>query len=127
MVTKINPIFDVTLPRTFNGKTMTEVTLDIGVDATASTGPNGAISKLLQAISGHATIIAYSALTGTGELMTVFLEGDFPTDTYDGTNNETYAAFLQTVVRELGTVDSIDLTGATVTAGVVYQADQTNT
>lgn len=127
MVDKINPTFDVTLPRTFNSKTMTELALDLNVDASGSNGPEEAIAKVMQALSGIATIIAHSALTGTGELMTVFVEGDFPTDSYDGVNDETYAAFVQTVIRDLGTVDAIDLTGAVVTAGVVYQADQTNT
>lgn len=127
MVTKINPTFDITLPRAFNGQTMAELSLDLNVDASGSNGPEEAISKVLQAVSGAATIIAHSALTGAGELMTVFVEGDFPTDTYDGVNNETFAAFVQTVIRDLGTVDAIDLTGAVVTAGVVYQADQTNT
>lgn len=127
MVTKINPVIDVTLPRTFNGKTMQELLVDINVDATASTGPNGAVSKVLQVIGNSATIIAYGALTGIGQLMTVFVEGDFPTDTYDGTNSETFAAFLTTEVAALGTVDGIDLSGAVITPGTVYQADQTNT
>jgi hypothetical protein len=127
MVTKINPTFDVTLPRAFNGKSMVELSIDLGVDASGSNGPDEAISKVLQVLSGTATIIAHSALTGTGELMTVFVEGDFPTDTYDGENNETYVTFLTSEIVALGTVDAIDLTGAVVTAGVVYQADQTNT
>jgi hypothetical protein len=127
MVTKINPTFDVTLPRAFNGKTMAELNLDLGADASASTGPDGAIAKVLQVVSNHATIIAHSDLTAVGEEITIFVEGDFPTDTYDGTNSETFATFLTSQIVALGTVDTVVLTGAVVAAGVVYQADQTNT
>ncbi len=127
MVTTSNPTFDVTLPHAFNGQTMIELTLALNADASASTGPDGAIAKVLQTVSSYATIIAHSALTGTGELMTVFVEGDFPTDTYDGANSETFVAFLTSEIVALGTVNTVDLSGAAVTAGVVYQADQTNT
>jgi hypothetical protein len=127
MVTKINPIFDITLPRAFIGKSITVVELDLGANASASTGPEGAINAVLQTVAERATVIAHSALTGTGELMTVWLEGDFPTDTYDGTNSETFVVYLTSAIVALGTVDTVLLTGAAATAGVVYQADQTNT
>lgn len=123
MVTKVNPVF-VNEPRCFLGKTLTELSIDFNVDADGSTGPDGAIAKAIQAVQERVTIAMYSSITGTGELMTVFVEGEFPEDTYDGTNSETFAAYVQTVIRALGTVDSIDLGGAVVTAGVVYKADQ---
>jgi hypothetical protein len=127
MVTKINPVFDITLPRAFIGKSVSTLLLDIGVNASASTGPNGAIAKIIQAVQERVTVIMHSDLTGTGELMTFFIEGDFPTDTYDGTNSETFAVYMTSQIVALGTVDAILLTGAVVTAGTVYQADQTNT
>ena len=43
MVTKINPVYDITLPRAFVGKTISEFNIDLGADASASTGPDGAI------------------------------------------------------------------------------------
>jgi hypothetical protein len=46
------------------------------------------------------------------------IEGDYGTDTYDGTNSETLAAHLEDVVQALGTVDGIDL----ATAGIVAKA-----
>ena len=132
MVTKINPAFDETLPRAFSGKSVTQLLLDFNVDATAGNDVDGAIWKSLQQIQLTSTILMYSDLTGTGQLMTIFVEGEFPTDTYDGTNSETYAAFLQTVIRDLGTAagtaaNPIDVSGATVVQEVFFQADQTNT
>lgn len=127
MVTKINPVYDITLPRSFNGKTVAEINIDLGADASASTGPEGAIAKVLQVVALRCTPIMISDLTGTGQLMTIFVEGDFPTDTYDGENAETFAAFLATEIAALGTVDTVNLSGAAATAGTVYQADQTNT
>jgi len=124
MVTKINPVFDITTARSFLSKTITVLEIDLNVDASASTGPDGAIDAVLQTVAERATIVAHSALTGTGQLMTVWVEGEFPTDTYDGTNSETFVTYLTSTVVALGTVDSIDLSSAAVTAGVVYKADQ---
>jgi hypothetical protein len=124
MVTKINPIFDITEARNFLSKTITVIELDLGADASASTGPTGAINAVLQAVTERATIVAHSTLTGTGELMTIWVEGEFPTDTYDGTNSETFVVYLTSVLVALGTVNTVDLSGAAATAGVVYKADQ---
>ena len=123
MVTKINPVFDVDTARNFLGKTLTIVAVDLGADASASTGPDGAVNKVLQTIAKTATIVGHSALTGTGELITVYLEGEYPTDTYDGTNSETFVTFLTSEVVALGTVDSVDLSGAAITAGEILKAD----
>jgi len=132
MVTKINPAYDITLPRAFSGKSVTELLVDFNVDATLGADVDGAITKALQTIQNTATILMVSDLTGTGQLMSVFVEGDFPTDTYDGTNSETYATFLTSELVALGATagtaaNPINLTGAVVTAPLVYQADQTNT
>lgn len=124
MVTKVNPTFDPTTPRCFLGKTLSAFAVDFNVDADGSTGPNGAVAKVLQTIADRATVVMYSDITGTGELMTVFVEGEFGTSTWDGTNSETFAAHLEDTIIALGTVDSIDLSGTTVTAGTVYKADQ---
>ena len=48
--------------------------------------------------------------------MSIAVEGDFGEDTYDGSNAETLAVHLEDVVKALGTVDSINLGNATVTA-----------
>lgn len=94
----------------FSGKTITAVTLDLAVNATnfASTelGPNGAIQEVIAAMSKEATPIIITKLradsgANAGQLMDFIYEGEFGTDTYDGTNSETFAAYLQTEVRLL--------------------------
>lgn len=132
MVTKVNPAYDITLPRAFSGKSVTELLVDFNVDATAGADVEGAIWKTLQTIQLTSTILMVSDLTGTGQLMSVFVEGEFPTDTYDGTNSEAYHTFVQSEIVALGATagtaaNPIDVTGAIVTTVLVYQADQTNT
>lgn len=132
MVTKINPAYDETLPRSFNGKSVTELLIDFNVDATAGNDVDGAIWKTIQTVQNTSTIVMVSDLTGTGQLLSVFVEGEFPTDTYDGTNSEAYHTFLQSEIVALGATagtagNPIDVTGAVVTTVLLYQADQTNT
>jgi hypothetical protein len=43
-------------------------------------------------------------------------EGEYGTDSYDGTNAESLAVHLEDVIIALGTVDSINLASATVAA-----------
>lgn len=117
MVTKVNPVFDATLARSFAGKTITQLDIDLGADASGSLAPAGAVDQVLKTITLRTVMLMHSDVTGTGQLLTVFVEGDFPTE----------AATLQADIRALATVDSVDLSGATVTAGTVFQADQTNT
>jgi hypothetical protein len=120
MVDKINPIFDAAQARSFLTKTISVFTVTTD-DISASTAPGGAIDAILKTISLSATIVAHSAM-GTANVF--WIEGEFPTDTYDGTNSESFAAHLEDTVQALGTVDAIDLSGATVAAGTVYKADQ---
>jgi hypothetical protein len=124
MVTKINPIYKFGTARSFLGKSLTAIDFDFNVDVDASLDPGEAVDSIIKSLSLVATVAMVSEITGTGQLMTVFFEGKFPTDKYDGTNSETFAAYMQTVIRALGTVDSLSFTSATATAGVVYLADQ---
>ena len=54
-----------------------------------------------------------------GQVFDVIYEGEFGTDTYDGSNSETFAAYLQTELRLLTAAGSndINLSSATVVAG----------
>ena len=117
MVTKVNPIFDATLPRSFAGKTITQLDIDLGADASGSRQPGGAVDAVLKTITLRHVMLMHSDLTGTGELLTVFVEGEFADIDTD------MAADLQA----LGTVDGVNLASAAVTLGTVFQADQTNT
>jgi hypothetical protein len=120
-VTKANPVIDSTRGRAFLGKTINCFTVDIvaAVDlATANMGPAGAFQAILSAIARSATIVGHSALrtngSGDGRMFDVLVEGEFGTDTYDGTNSETFAAHLEDEVQGLGTVNSVNLGSATV-------------
>jgi hypothetical protein len=46
----------------------------------------------------------------------LMIEGEYGTDTYDGSNSETLAAHIEDVVTALGTVDSIVTGSITVAA-----------
>ena len=109
MTIKRNPTLSNTTNH-FSGKTITAVTLDLAVNATdfSSTelGPNGAIQQVIAAMSKEATPIVITKLrqdsgANAGQLMDFIYEGEFGTDTYDGTNPETFAAYLQTEIRLL--------------------------
>jgi len=120
-ITKINPVIDATRGRTFSGATLNCFTVDIVAAtnlATANMGPAGAYQAILTALSRNVTIVGVSALrtngSGVGRMFDVLVEGEYGTDTYDGTNSETLAVHLEDVVQALGTVNSVSLASATV-------------
>ena len=123
MVTKINPIFDNDNARSFLGKSLTTVTVTKdGVEG--STGAEGAMHALIQTVAERATIAAHTTASSAG-VITFLLEGEFPTDTYDGTNSEAFDVYLASTITALGTVDGVDFSSAvTVSSGTVYRADQ---
>lgn len=128
-VTKANPTLANT-SRAFFGKTLHSFTVDLAVNATdfSSTemGAEGAVQAVFTVISGTATVIGHSALrsdgVNAGQVFDVLIEGEFGTDTYDGTNSETYAADLQDRIRALTSVGagSVNLSSATVVAGTGF-------
>ena len=61
-------------------------------------------------------ILGYGALTDTNTVSAMMIEGEYGSDTYDGSNSETLAAHLEDVIIGLGTVDGIILASATVAA-----------
>ncbi len=141
---KANPTIPNTA-RSFNGKSVTSFVVTPGDDFTAERGPNGALQAVIRAITQAATPVMISAAADiAAPVYTVFIEGDFNiTDTWDGENSETFAVYLQSVIRDLGanaavrnaainavtgeTISAgVDLTGATVTVGALFQADQVN-
>jgi len=140
-VTRVNPTKANTVDHV-NGKTVTAITVDFAVDGTdfsdVEMGPNGAVQQVINTLSNQATPIIITKLRtgggGDGQLFDVIYEGEFGTDKYDGSTSETFAAYLQTVVRDLTTAgirtaaqiaDSgesanaagLDLSSATVVAG----------
>ena len=100
--------------------------IDFAVNGTnfASTeiGPTGAVKEVLNTIATMATIVGTSALrsdgANAGQVITVLVEGDFGTDTYDGTNSEAFAAHLEDLIQAKTSVGagSVNLSSATVAA-----------
>lgn len=115
VVLKANP----TLPnvsRSFVGKTITALTVDLGVDATdfgtTEMGPNGAVQLVYSVIARRTTPMMISALradgdTNPGQVFDVYIDGEFPAG---------FAAALQAEIRELTAAgeNEIDLSAATV-------------
>ena len=126
MTTKVNPTKANTVDH-FNGKTVTAITVDFAVNGTnfSSTemGALGAVQEAINTLSNQATPIIITKLrtdgSNAGQVFDIVYEGEFGTDTYDGTNSETFAAYLQTELRLLTAAGSndIDLSSATVVAG----------
>jgi len=126
MTTKVNPTKANTVDH-FNGKTVTAVTVDFAVDGTdfsdTEMGALGAVQEAILTLSNQATPIIMTKLrtdgSNAGQVFDVIYEGEFGTDTYDGSNSETFAAYLQTELRLLTAAGSndIDLSSATVVAG----------
>ena len=126
MTTKINPTKLNTTDH-LSGKTITAVTVDFAVNATdfsaTEMGPLGAVQAAIATMTQEATPIIITKLradggANAGQVFDMVFEGEFGTDTYDGTNSEAFAAYLQTVVRLLDAAGSndIDLSNATVVA-----------
>jgi hypothetical protein len=107
-------------------KALAAFDIDFAVNATnfASTelGVTGAVKDVLNTIATLATVVGYSVLradagSNAGQIITVLVEGDFGTDTYDRTNSETFAAHLEDLIQAKTSVGagSVNLSSATVT------------
>ena len=107
-VTKANPVKANTTDH-LSGKKITAVTVDFAVDATdfsdTEMGANGAVQQAIRTLTNQATPIIITKLrsdgTNDGQVFDMIFEGEFGTDTYDGTNSETFAAYLQSELRLL--------------------------
>jgi len=125
MTTKVNPTKANTTDH-LSGKTITAVTVDFAVNGTnfASTemGPLGAVQLAIANLSQIGTPLIITKLrsdgANDGQVFDIIWEGEFGTDTYDGTNSETLAAYLQTELRLLTSVGAgpVNLNSATVVA-----------
>ena len=90
--------------------------IDFGAAVNGSMGPAGAVESVFEAIQSQFAILGHGALHSTNQNMSIMVEGEYGSDKYDGTNSESLAAHLEDVIIALGTVDSINLASATVTA-----------
>jgi len=124
-VVKVNPTLSNTTNH-FSGKTITAVTVDFAVNGTDFTatemGALGAVQAAISTLTKEAFPIIMTKLrddgSNDGQVFDLIFEGDFGTQKYDGTNSETFAAYLQTELRLLTSVGAgpVNLNGATVVA-----------
>ena len=90
------------------GQNLTFFTVDYVNAINASTGPAGAQQAVLNTIQNTATIAAIGPLVNSNTEQTFAVEAT-------GGNGTVVASTLQTAIRALGTVDSVDLSSSTVT------------
>lgn len=115
-VTRVAPA-SYGLSTNFLGRTIAHLDIDFGADVSGKLGPASAVAGAMDAIQGAGfNIVIIGPLHSADNNISVCVEGDYGTDTYDGSNSETLAAHLEDVVIALGTVDSVNLASATVTA-----------
>jgi hypothetical protein len=103
----------------FIGKEVALVDVDFGAAVNGSLGPAGAVEAVFEAIQGEGVnILGHGPLHSTNANMSLMIEGEYGSDTYDGSNSESLAAHLEDVIKALGTVDGINLgaAGSSVTA-----------
>jgi len=131
-VTKVNPRSATVNPQNRNenqwevvGKNIGFFTVDYKSDVSGSLGPDEVVDSVYRAIQQFTTIVAAGPLFDTGSQQTfavepLLLSGDAdPAENdqitqlqgFDGSGSEPASG-----IRGLGTVDSIDLSSATVTA-----------
>ena len=125
MTTKVNPTKANTTDH-LSGKTITAVTVDFAVNGTdfsdTEMGPLGAVQLAIANVSQIGTPLIITKLrsdgSNDGQVFDIIWEGEFGTDTYDGSNSETLAAYLQTELRLLTSVGAgpVNLNAATVVA-----------
>lgn len=106
--------FNIAFPSTVAAKLDTDLT-----DA----NPRSPVAVALEAIAQVASIEVIGTVqnngTGAGRdlrIAVAALGGAFGTDTWDGTNSETFAAHLEDLVIAAGTHQGVDLSSCLVTA-----------
>tara|TARA_R110000772_G_scaffold134054_6_gene242526 strand:- start:8567 stop:8938 length:372 start_codon:yes stop_codon:yes gene_type:complete len=114
--TKVAPVF-VDADTFFIGKTVSLIEVTYPAAVNTKTGPLSTIQAVHNAIMGAGfNILGIGALTDTNTVQALMIEGEYGTDSYDGTNSETLAAHIEDVVTALGTVDAIVTGSITVAA-----------
>ena len=104
MTTKVNPAATTNDVEHFGRDTQFFI-VDYVV-ANASTGPLGAQNAVRNTIMETATIVAIGPMLDTNSQQTFAVEGA----------DSVVVGTLQTAIQALGTIDGVDLSGATVTA-----------
>jgi hypothetical protein len=98
---------------------LTMMTLDTdGVDISAKFGVGGAVEYMTKTIQNAGlTIAAIGEVGSPTDQVRIAVEGVFGTDSYDGTNDETLAVYLESVfAADTAVVDGVDISAVTVAA-----------
>ncbi len=121
-VTKVNPQSATVNPQNPSenqwevvGKNIGFFTVDYINDVSESLGPNGAVDSVYRAIQQFTTLVAAGPLFDGGTQQTFAAEPLLLTGSADPAENDQITQ-LQTAIQDLGTVDGVDLSSATVTA-----------
>mgnify|MGYP006089984377 FL=1 len=92
-----------------------------GVLSATTAGVKSPVVVALEAVQSVASIEYLGTLQNSNTELSIgvaALGADFGTDTYDGTNSETFAAHLEDLVQALGTLQGINNGSTTVGAGI---------
>ena len=131
MATLTNKNEKVVAPFFKNGVTLQFFQLDFGADVSAMldsdpvgfpNAPRSPVAVALEAIAQVATIEVIGTVDSTGgtgqglRIAVAAIGGAYGTDTYDGTNSETFAAHLEDLVQAAGTHQGVNLASAAVAA-----------
>ena len=130
MATLVNKNEKVVAPFFKNGVTLQFFNIDFGADVSAmldadttNANPRSPVAVALEAIAQAASIEVIGTVGNNGNgagndlrIAVAAIGGAYGTDTYDGTNSETFAVYLTSLVAAAGTHQGVDLSGAAVTA-----------
>jgi hypothetical protein len=129
MATLVNKHEEVIAPFFKNGVTLQFFQIDFGADVSAmldadttNANPRSPVAVALEAIAQVASIEIIGTVDNTGgtgqglRIAVAAIGGAYGTDTYDGTNSETFAEHLEDLVKAAGTHQGVNLNGATVVA-----------
>ena len=117
----------VVIPHFKNGPTLQFFTITFPSTVASKLGATAAgvrspVVAALDAIAQVCSIEIIGSLKNSGTELTVgvvALGGNFGTDTWDGTNSETFAAHLEDLVQASGNLQSVNNASTTVTAGIL--------
>lgn len=129
MATLVNKHEEVIAPFFKNGVTLQFFQLDFGANVsgmldadTTNANPRSPVAVALEAIAQVASIEIIGTVDSTGgtgqglRIAVAAIGGAYGTDTYDGTNPETFAEHLEDLVQAAGTHQGVNLASATVVA-----------
>ena len=120
-LTRVHPVATPTFPVNMGGSTenITFIEVDYLAAVNAKTGPASTLAAVYSLLGTFGTIVYLGPLFDSNTAQIIGIEG-LTTDT--GVGNFATSAVLQAAVRALGTVDSINLSSATVEQGGPTQA-----